>query len=83
MDETEKLSKESLEKYYKIEKGKKDELEKIFKTFKSKINSPNINYLDKGKFWSFSNNILQYLMVLHLKNYMKSNLMKEKLLNLL
>ena len=60
-DEAEKLSKESLEKYYKIEKGKNNELEKIFKTFKSKVNSPNINYLDKGKFWSFSNNIFAIL----------------------
>ena len=60
-DEAEKLSKESLEKYYKIEKGKNNELKKIFKTFKSKVNFPNINYLDKGKFWSFSNNIFAIL----------------------
>ena len=37
----EKLSKESLEKYYKIEKGKDYELEKMFKTFKLKVKSPN------------------------------------------
>ena len=60
-DEKEKLSKESLEKYYKIEKGKDKELEKIFKTFKSKVKSPKINYLDKGKFWSFSNNLFTIL----------------------
>ena len=56
-DEKEKLSKESFEKYYKIEKGKDKELEKKFKSFKSKIQSKGINYLDKGKFWSFSNNL--------------------------
>ena len=56
-DEKEKLSKESLEKYYKIEKGKDKELEKIFKSFKSKIHYRGLNYLDKGKFWSLSNNL--------------------------
>ena len=44
-----------MEKYYKIEKEKNNELEKLFKTFKSKIKYSNINYLNKGKFWAFSN----------------------------
>ena len=57
----EKLSKESLEKYYKIEKGKDNELITIFKTYKLKMTSPNINYLNKGKFWTFSNNIFAIL----------------------
>ena len=56
-DEKEKLSKESLGKYYKIEKEKNHELEKIFKSFKSKVQSSNLKYLDNGKFWSFSNNL--------------------------
>ena len=56
-----KLSKKSLEKYYKIENGKDNELVKIFKTYKSKVISPNINYLDKGKFWSFSQNLFTIL----------------------
>ena len=60
-EEMEKLSKESLGKYYKIEKGKDNELIKIFKTYKSKVTSPNINYLNKGKFWTFSNNIFAIL----------------------
>ena len=60
-DEKEKLSKKSLEKYYKIENGKDNELVKIFKTYKSKVISPNINYLDKGKFWSFSQNLFTIL----------------------
>ena len=60
-DEKEKLSKKSLEKYYKIENGKDNELIKIFKTYKSKVISPNINYLDKGKFWSLSQNLFTIL----------------------
>ena len=60
-DEKEKRSKKSLEKYYKIENGKDNELVKIFKTYKSKVISPNINYLDKGKFWSFSQNLFTIL----------------------
>ena len=60
-DEKEKLSKESLGKYYKIEKEKNYELEKIFKSFKSKVQSSKLKYLDNGKFWSFSNNLFTIL----------------------
>ncbi len=82
-DEKEKLSKESLEKYYKIEKGKDKELEKIFKTFKSKVKSPKINYLDKGKFWSFSNNLFTVLDSVSFKKLYEINLILKKVLNLL
>ena len=70
-DEKEKLSKESLEKYYKIEKGKDKELEKIFKSFKSKIQYRGLNYLDKGKFWSLSNNLFTMFDSVTFKKYMK------------
>ena len=56
----EQLSKENL-KYYKIENEKKNELEKYFRNSKTKIQSENIHYLGKGKFWQISKGLFVIL----------------------
>ena len=56
----EKLLKIKSLKYYKTENDKKNELENYFIS-KTKIQSENINYLGKGKFWLISKGLFLIL----------------------